>query len=98
MRPPSCVDLTGERLDLEALAILGHVRLAISRTHLPNECQRALNDVALDVIQRPLILRFEPEVRLRHDRLAIAADKAEILDAVGKSSSRGSILPKCAVP
>jgi hypothetical protein len=41
--------------------------------------------VATNVVERPHVLCIEVQVRLRHERLALIADKAEVLNGVATS-------------
>ena len=64
------------RLDLEAGAILGDVRIALFGSHLADQHERALDCVTLDVIERPHIALVEAQMRLSRDRLSVRTHKA----------------------
>src|SRR5258708_21459857 len=79
--------------DLEALAVVGDRLLAIRRTHLPQQAQRALQGVTAHVIERPHVLVVEAQVRWRAQCLAVRADEAEVLDCVGETPAVVASLP-----
>src|ERR1700744_2586680 len=81
------------RIDLEAGAILGDMLLALLRCHAAQQHDRALDRVTAYVVERPHFAVVEPQVRLRHERLAVATHEAEILDAIGQIPSVVALFP-----
>src|SRR5580704_9795404 len=81
-------------IDLEALAVLRDRRVALrSRFQCAEAAQRAPESVATNVVERPHLLRVEAQVRLRHESLAIIANKAEVLNGVGDVPSVVAVFP-----
>src|ERR1044071_6081898 len=60
-----------------AALVLGHVLLALLRRHLVQQHVGAVERDALDLVERPHLLRVEVEMRLRDQRVAVVADVAE---------------------
>src|SRR5580698_8434414 len=81
------------RIDLEARAILGDMLLALLRCHATQQHDRTLDRVAAYVVERPHLAVVEAQVRLRHQRLAVAAHEAEILDAIGQIPAVVALFP-----
>src|SRR5580693_9158963 len=81
-------------IDLEALAVLRDRRVALrSGFQRAEAAQRAPESVATNVVERPHVLRIEAQVRLRHESLAIIADKAKVLNGVGDVPSVVAVFP-----
>src|SRR5262245_7785129 len=58
-------------IDGESLAIVGEMRLSVGRAHLPQGEQRALENVAADIVERPHFLLVEAQVWLGDQGLAV---------------------------
>ena len=58
--------------------------------------QRAAERVATNVVKRPHVLCVEPQVRLRHQRLAVGTHETEVLDGVGDIPSVVAVFPLAA--
>src|SRR5277367_5038946 len=83
--------------DLEAFAILRDRRIALRAGFQGAEAtQGAPERMAANVVERPHVLFIEAQVGLRHQRLAVTADEAEVLDGVRDIPSVVAILPLAA--
>src|ERR1700677_2836138 len=84
-------------IDLEALAVPRDRRVALrSGFQCAEAAQRAPESVATNVVERPHVLRIETQVRLRHESLAIIADKAKVLNGVGDVPTVVAVFPLAA--
>src|ERR1700730_2284092 len=91
--PPDDIASSVHRLDLETGAILGDMLLALLRCHVAQQNDRALDGVPANMVERPHVLVVEPQMRLRHQRLAVATHETEILDAVGQIPAVVALFP-----
>src|SRR5258707_13704328 len=71
------------RIDLEALAIVGHRDLTLYRRERPESAERAAKLVSAHVIERPHVLGLEAQMRLCNQGFAVGSHEPEILDRVG---------------
>src|SRR6266478_2090031 len=81
------------RIDLEALAIIGHRHLTLDRRERPESAERAAKLVSAHVIQRPHILGVKAQMRLRDQGLAVRPNETEVLDRVGNIPAMVAVLP-----
>src|SRR5260370_14895256 len=81
------------RIDLEALAIIGHRDLTLDRRERPESAERAAKLVSAHVIQRPHILGVKAQMRLRDQGLAVRPNESEVLDRVGNIPAVVAVLP-----
>src|SRR6202022_4151178 len=81
------------RIDLEALAIIGHRDLTLDRRERPESAERAAKLVSAHMIQRPHILGVKAQMRLRDEGLAVRPNESEILDRVGNIPAMVAVLP-----
>src|SRR5712664_467848 len=81
------------RIDLEALAIIGHRDLTLYRRERPESPERASKLVSAHMIQRPHVLGVKAEMRLRDEGLAVRPNETEVLDRVGNIPAMVAVLP-----
>src|SRR6056297_3790455 len=76
--------LSVARIDREALAVFRDMGVALGVGHGAKRIERRSQGVAPDMLQLPHVLVVEPQVRLRHQRLAVVPHEVEILDRIGQ--------------
>src|SRR5260370_25707272 len=81
------------RIDLEALAIIGHRDLTLYRRERPESAERAAKLVSAHVIQRPHVLGLKAQMRLRDEGLAVRPNESEGFDRVGNIPAIVAVLP-----
>src|SRR6202171_4311418 len=81
------------RIDLEALAIIGHRDLTLDRRERPESAERAAKLVSAHMIQRPHVLGLKAQMRLRDEGLAVRPNESEVLDRVGNIPAVVAVLP-----
>src|SRR5713101_7204465 len=81
------------RIDLEALAIIGHRDLTLYRRERPESAERAAKLVSAHVIERPHVLGLEAQMRLCNQGFAVGSHEPEILDRVGDVPAVIAVFP-----
>src|SRR6266853_2138058 len=81
------------RIDLEALAIIGHRDLTLDRRERPETAERAAKLVSAHMVQRPHVLGIKAQMRLRNEGLAVRPNESEVLDRVGYVPAMVAVLP-----
>src|SRR6202171_2542425 len=81
------------RIDLEALAIIGHRDLTLDRRERPESAEWAAKLVSAHMIQRPHVLGLKAQMRLRDEGLAVRPNESEVLDRVGNIPAMVAVLP-----
>src|SRR5712672_4386252 len=81
------------RIDLEALAIIGHRDLTLDRRERPESSEWAAKLVSAHMIQRPHVLGIKAQMRLRDQGLAVRPNESEVLDRVGNIPAMVAVLP-----
>src|ERR1700730_12300039 len=81
------------RIDLEALAIIGHRDLTLDRRERPESAEWAAKLVSAHMIQRPHVLGLKAQMRLRYQGLAVRPNESEVLDRVGYIPAMVAVLP-----
>src|SRR5882672_10249968 len=81
------------RIDLEALAIIGHRDLTLDRRERPESAERAAKLVTAHIVERPHVLGLKAQMRLRDEGLAVRPNESEVLDRVGNIPAMVAVLP-----
>ena len=81
-------------VDLEALAVCRNgVVTLLASLQRAETAQRAAEHMAADMIQRPHVLGFKAQMRLRCEGLAVRTHEPEVLDRVGNIPAMVAVFP-----
>src|SRR5260370_31800574 len=81
------------RIDLEALAIIGHRDLTLDRRGRPESEELAAKLVTAHIVERPHVLGLKAQIRLRGEGLAVKPNESDALECAGNSPAKVAVLP-----